>query len=171
VPWSGSLRGVGGRIVLAVVEQLPDGSYLSETYHQRDIHHTHGGMQVRVVEYTIAGHDDVYRLITTILDSARFLFPVRPRTSTGVSLSLAAPTYRLALYRWLRSCDIRDEHGKPVHFTPHQWRHALGTALINKDVPQEVVRLILDHESPHMTAHYANPRELHQTGEKRQVAC
>jgi integrase len=32
----------------------------------------------------------------------------------------------------------------------------LGTALINKDVPQEVVRRILDHESPQMTAHYAN---------------
>jgi Insertion element 4 transposase N-terminal/Transposase DDE domain len=58
-------------IVLAVVEQLPDGSYLSEIYDQRDIHHTRPGLRVRVVEYTIAGHDDVYRLITTILDPTR----------------------------------------------------------------------------------------------------
>ena len=30
---------------------------------------------------------------------------------------------------------------------PHQWRHTLGTRLINRDVPQEVVRRILDHDS------------------------
>jgi Insertion element 4 transposase N-terminal/Transposase DDE domain len=58
-------------IVLAVDEQLPDGSYLSEIFDQRDIHHTRPGVRVRVAEYTIAGHDDVYRLITTILDPTR----------------------------------------------------------------------------------------------------
>jgi hypothetical protein len=31
----------------------------------------------------------------------------------------------------------------------------LGTRLINNDVPQEVVRKILDHDSSAMTAHYA----------------
>jgi len=55
-------------IVMAVVEQLPDGSYLTEIFDQRDIHHTRQGVRVRVVEYTIAGSDDVYRLITTICD-------------------------------------------------------------------------------------------------------
>ena len=30
-----------------------------------------------------------------------------------------------------------------------------GTRLINRDVPQEVVRRILDHDSPQMTSHYA----------------
>jgi hypothetical protein len=58
-------------VVLAVVEQLPDGSYLSEIFDQRDIHHTRSGVPVRVVEYTIAGREDVYRLITTILDPTR----------------------------------------------------------------------------------------------------
>lgn len=58
-------------IVLAVVEQLSDGSYLSEIYDHSDIHHTRSGVPVRVVEYTLAGHDDVYRLITTILDPAQ----------------------------------------------------------------------------------------------------
>jgi integrase len=42
-----------------------------------------------------------------------------------------------------------------VHLTPHQWRHTLGTILINRDVPQHVVQKILDHDSPQMTAHYA----------------
>jgi len=39
-----------------------------------------------------------------------------------------------------------------------------GTRLINQDVPQEVVRRILDHESPEMTAHYAR---LHDTTVRR----
>ena len=34
------------------------------------------------------------------------------------------------------------------HLTPHQWRHTLGTRLINRDVPQHVVQKILDHDSP-----------------------
>ena len=55
-------------IVLPMIEQLPDGSYLTEIFDQRDIHHTRPGVRVRAVEYTIAGQEDVYRLITTILD-------------------------------------------------------------------------------------------------------
>jgi hypothetical protein len=70
-------------------------------------------------------------------------------------MPVGSPTYRLGLYRWLADCDIRDEHGQPVHLTPHQWRHTLGTILINRDVPQHVVQKILDHDSPQMTAHYA----------------
>ncbi|MDN5916134.1 MAG: tyrosine-type recombinase/integrase [Pseudonocardia sp.] len=57
-----------------------------------------------------------------------------------------------------------------IDFDPHWCRHTYGTRLINRDVPQEVVRRILDHDSPQMTAHYANPRELHQTSENLQVA-
>ena len=57
-------------IVLPMIEQLPDGSYLTEIFDQRDIHHTRAGVRVRAVEYTIAGHEGVYRLITTILDPA-----------------------------------------------------------------------------------------------------
>ena len=32
-------------------------------------------------------------------------------------------SYRNMLNSWLDTCDIRDEHGRPVHLTPHQWRH------------------------------------------------
>ena len=38
---------------------------------------------------------------------------------------------------------------------PHQWRHTFACRLINRDVPQEVIRVLLDHESTQMTAHYA----------------
>jgi hypothetical protein len=55
-------------IVLPLIQQLPDGSYLTEIFDQRDIHHTRAGLRVRAIEYTLPGHEDVYRLITTILD-------------------------------------------------------------------------------------------------------
>jgi hypothetical protein len=82
------------------------------------------------------------------------LFP-RPTKNIDGTHPIASPTYRMALERWLDACDIRDEHGNPVHLTPHQWRHILGTRLINRDVPQEVVRRILETRLP------ADDRALH----------
>ncbi len=92
------------------------------------------------------------------------LFP-RPTKNIDGAHPIGSPTYRMALLRWLAACNIRDEHGTPVHLTPHQWRHTLGTRLINRDVPQEVVRRILDHDSAQMTGHYAR---LHDTTVRRQ---
>ena len=57
---------------------------------------------------------------------------------------ISASGYRCSLAEWLTRCDTRDELGRPVHLTPHRFRHTLGTRLINKDVPQDVVRQILD---------------------------
>jgi integrase len=82
------------------------------------------------------------------------LFP-RPRANLDGTKPTRTQCYRDALEVWLADCDVRDEHGQPVHLTPHQWRHTLGTTLINKDVPQHVVQRILDHDSAEMTAHYA----------------
>jgi len=39
--------------------------------------------------------------------------------------------------------------------TGHQFRHTLGTRLINSGVPQHVAQKLLGHASPHMTGHYA----------------
>lgn len=91
------------------------------------------------------------------------LFP-RPLKNPDGRFPSTSVTYRAALYRWLQLCDVRDEQGRPVHLTPHQWRHTLGTRLINRDVPQEVVRRLLDHDSAEMTAHYAR---LHDTTVRR----
>ena len=92
------------------------------------------------------------------------LFP-RPTKNIDGTHPIASSTYRMALLRWLAASDVRDEHGQPVHLTPHQWRHTLGTRMINHDVPQEVVRRILDHDSAQMTGHYAR---LHDTTVRRQ---
>ena len=82
------------------------------------------------------------------------LFP-RPVANVDGTRRRISGTYQLALDAWLKICDIRDQSGAPVRITAHQFRHTLGTILINKDVPQEVVRKILDHDSHAMTAHYA----------------
>lgn len=87
-------------------------------------------------------------------DGTPVLFPAS-RANLDGRRPLGAGAYREALRRWLQRCDIRDEHGQPATVTPHQFRHSLGTTLINRDVPQHVVQKILDHDSPAMTAHYA----------------
>jgi integrase len=113
------------------------------------VHHLITGQQERVLERWPSG--------------SPWLFP-RPTKNLDGTAPVSSSTYRLALYRWLERCAVRDEHGRLVHFTPHQWRHTLGTRMINRDVPQEVVRRILDHDSPQMTSHYAR---LHDTTVRR----
>jgi integrase/ferredoxin len=82
------------------------------------------------------------------------LFPAL-KGNAGGQHPLTYYSYRGMLNRWLETCDIHDEHGDPVHLTPHQWRHTFACRLINRDVPEEVVRVLLDHQSTQMTAHYA----------------
>jgi integrase len=94
------------------------------------------------------------RVLSQWPDGNTHLFPRRIANSGGTR-ALAPSSYRGMLDRWLRTCDVRDEHGRPVHLTPHQWRHTFATRLINRDVPQEVIRVLLDHESAQMTALYA----------------
>src|SRR5262249_30111938 len=48
-----------------------------------------------------------------------------------------------------------DQAGQPVRVTGHQFRHTLGTRLINSGVPQHVVQKLPGHASPGMTGHYA----------------
>lgn len=88
------------------------------------------------------------------LPSATFLLP-RPTRNPDGQQPFSTATFRGELIEWLLSCDIRDELGKPVRVTPHQWRHTFGTRLINREVPQETVRRLMDHSSHQMTAHYA----------------
>lgn len=96
-------------------------------------------------------------------DGSPWLFPA-PKMNPDGRKPLTTHSYRGQLRDWLGRCDVRDEHGRPVHLTPHQWRHTFGTRLINRDVPQEVVRVLLDHSSGEMTAHYAR---LHDTTVRR----
>ena len=103
------------------------------------------------------------RILDRWPDGGRWLFPA-PRMNPDGVRQLTTHSYRGQLNDWLQRCDIRDEHGRPVHLTPHQWRHTFATRLINRDVPQEVVQVLLDHSSGEMTAHYAR---LHDSTVRR----
>jgi integrase len=98
--------------------------------------------------------DQQRRVLARWPAGAPVLFPQPTRNPDGHK-PLSTTVYRQQLRRWLATCEVRDEHGRPVHLTPHQWRHTFATRLINRDVPQEVVRILLDHDSHQMTAHYA----------------
>lgn len=52
--------------------------------------------------------------------------------------------------------NICDDSGKVWHFQSHQFRHSVGTRMINSGVPQHIVQRYLGHESPNMTAVYAH---------------
>jgi integrase len=65
-------------------------------------------------------------------------------------------TFSRQLAHWQRIIGLRDQAGQPVTVTGHQFRHTLGTRLINSGVPQHLVQRLLGHTSPHMTAHYAH---------------
>lgn len=69
-------------------------------------------------------------------------------------------TLRQRLVQWQNAIDVRDEAGQPTRVTAHQFRHTLGTRLINTGVPQHVVQKLLGHASPQMTARYAS---IHDT--------
>jgi integrase len=51
---------------------------------------------------------------------------------------------------------IRDAQGEIWHFHPHQFRHTVGTRMINAGVSQAIVQRYLGHESPDMTTRYAH---------------
>ena len=57
-----------------------------------------------------------HRVADAVTDPA-WLFP-RPTKNPDGATPIAAGTYRLALYRWLEHCDVRDAHGRPVHSPP-----------------------------------------------------
>ena len=57
--------------------------------------------------------------------------------------------------QWCKAIELHDEAGRPTSVTGHQFRHTLGTRLINSGVPQHIVQRLLGHASPNMTGHYA----------------
>jgi integrase len=82
------------------------------------------------------------------------LFPRSSGNPDG-RLPIPAATFNLHLKQWLATAGITDECGRCVTVTAHQFRHSYACRLINNEVPQEVVRRLLDHTSHTMTSRYA----------------
>lgn len=87
-------------------------------------------------------------------DGPPVLFPASHSNPDGARPFNYA-TLRARLARWQDDIDVRDEAGQRVRATAHQFRHTLGTRLINQGVPQHVIQRLLGHASPQMTARYA----------------
>lgn len=58
--------------------------------------------------------------------------------------------------RLAKEFNICDNTGKRWNFHTHQFRHTVGTRMINNGVPQHIVQRYLGHDSPQMTAVYAH---------------
>ncbi len=74
------------------------------------------------------------------------------------------------LGNWQARIDVRDESGQRVRIHAHQFRHTVGTRLINAGVPQHVIQKLLGHASPRMTARYAQIHD-HTIRDAFEVYC
>ena len=92
-------------------------------------------------------------------DGSRWLFP-RQRANPDATHPVGASSVRRRLAAWQDDIDLRDEAGQPARVTPHQFRHTVGSRMINQGVPQHVIQKLLGHASPKMTARYAH---IHDT--------
>jgi len=92
-------------------------------------------------------------LVLETTGKSQYLFPSK-RISNSPTVS-ASPINR-ALNKLANNYDIKDINGKTWKFSSHQFRHTLGTQMINSGVPQIMVQHYLGHESPEMTARYAH---------------
>ena len=88
----------------------------------------------------------------------RFLLPAIRKNPDG-QRALSWSTLNRRLQRWLTDGDVRDAAGRPAKITAHQFRHTVGTRMINNEVPLDIVQRMLDHGSPEMTARYATIKD------------
>jgi integrase/recombinase XerD len=89
-----------------------------------------------------------------------FLFCARRKGGNGPFVpekrQLNVTTLAINLNSLAAKCNITDESGKLWHFHGHQFRHTVGTKMINNGVPLHIVQRYLGHASPSMTLVYAN---------------
>jgi Phage integrase family len=78
------------------------------------------------------------------------LFP----NSKGGVLKQASFAHRIN--RLAYDHDIRGADGKLFRFQAHQFRHTVGTRMINLGVPHHIIQRYLGHKGPEMTSRYAH---------------
>lgn len=83
-----------------------------------------------------------------------YLFPGQSSYSHGKPLSYT--TFNQHLKQLVIDRDIRDKHGKLYNITLHQFRHSVGTSMVNNGVPLHIVQRYLGHTTPEMTLKYAH---------------
>ena len=74
----------------------------------------------------------------------------------GVKQIMSAQAFSRHLNGLAQRFEIKDNSGKIWNFQSHQFRHTVGTRMINAGVPQHIIQRYLGHESPTMTQVYAH---------------
>jgi integrase len=82
------------------------------------------------------------------------LFP-RERANPDGTRPFVSSTLSVRLRAWCEAIELRDANGHLITVTAHQFRHTLGTRMINHGVPVHIVQEYLGHASPQMTNVYA----------------
>lgn len=93
------------------------------------------------------------KLIQSKSTPNQYLFPAQKQ---GQSPTVTTPHINRELNRIAQEFKIKDINGVIWKFSVHQFRHTIGTQMINSGVPQVMVQHYLGHESPEMTARYAH---------------
>ena len=83
-----------------------------------------------------------------------FLFPSPREWNKGKPVK--QKLFSDALNRLAYEKKICDNSGTQWHFQAHQFRHTVGTRMVNLGVPQHIIQRYLGHESPAMTSTYAH---------------
>jgi integrase/recombinase XerD len=81
---------------------------------------------------------------------SELLFP----NSKGGVLKQASFAHRIN--RLAYDHDIRGADGKLFRFQAHQFRHTVGTRMVNLGVPHHIIQRYLGHKGPEMTSRYAH---------------
>ncbi len=87
-----------------------------------------------------------------LVKKSSLLFPARNKQKTA---HISGRWVNESLNQLAKEHKILDENGNIWGFHSHQFRHTLGTRMINSSVPQTIVQKYLGHESAEMTARYA----------------
>ena len=80
---------------------------------------------------------------------------------------MSRDSFSIYLNRLAKEYKIFDSSGRLWRFQSHQFRHTVGTRMINNGVPQHIVQRYLGHESPTMTMRYAH---IHDQTLKKEIA-
>ena len=90
-----------------------------------------------------------------------YLFCGRKNTDVGNKFTpkpkvMSLESFTGFLKRLAKEYNICDSLGNIWDFQSHQFRHTVGTQMINNGVPQYIIQRYLGHESPEMTSVYAH---------------
>jgi integrase/recombinase XerD len=114
------------------------------------------------------------RYINNNLQNFQYLFCSTEGGGKAVKLgflpipkNMTALTFSRNLNRLAIKHNIVTASGSLWHFQAHQFRHTVGTRMINNGVPQHIIQRYLGHESPNMTAVYA---QIHDQTMKKEIS-